>query len=109
MPTYDFRCPKCSHHFEAVLPFGSKTRPLCPQCRHTKTEKLIAPPAIHFKGTGFFKTDSQKVRPSATSLPSGERPSEGKEEKKKEKTKGTEPAKKELTGEGTATKKKEEA
>lgn len=60
MPTYDFRCPKCSHHFEVALPFGSKVRPICPKCRHGKTEKLIAPPAIHFKGTGFFKTDSQK-------------------------------------------------
>lgn len=60
MPTYDFRCPKCSHHFEVFLPFGSKVRPPCPQCRHAKTEKLISSPAIHFKGTGFFKTDSRK-------------------------------------------------
>ncbi|MDD5041891.1 MAG: zinc ribbon domain-containing protein [Candidatus Peribacteraceae bacterium] len=60
MPTYDFRCPKCSHHFEVNLPFGSKEHPLCPKCKHRKTEKLIAPPAIHFKGTGFFKTDSRK-------------------------------------------------
>jgi len=60
MPTYDFRCPKCSHRFEASLPFGSALRPLCPKCRHAKTEKLITPPAIHFKGTGFFKTDSRK-------------------------------------------------
>lgn len=61
MPTYDFRCSKCSHHFEVILPFGSTKRPLCPRCRHAKTEKLIAPPAIHFKGTGFFKTDNRKV------------------------------------------------
>jgi len=60
MPTYDFRCPKCSHHFEMNLPFGSKVRPLCPKCKHVKTVKVIVPPAIHFKGTGFFKTDSQK-------------------------------------------------
>ncbi|MDO8468914.1 MAG: zinc ribbon domain-containing protein [Candidatus Peribacter sp.] len=63
MPTYDFRCPKCSHHFEAILPFGSASRPLCPKCRHKKTEKLITPPAIHFKGTGFFVTDSRKKSP----------------------------------------------
>lgn len=60
MPTYDFRCQKCSHHFEVNLPFGSKERPPCPRCRHHKTEKLISPPAIHFKGEGFFKTDSRK-------------------------------------------------
>ena len=60
MPTYDFRCPKCSHRFEVNLPFGSKEHPLCPLCKHRKTEKVIAPPAIHFKGTGFFVTDSRK-------------------------------------------------
>lgn len=64
MPTYDFRCPKCSHHFEAILPFGSKTRPLCPKCRNAKTEKLITPPTIHFRGTGFFKTDNRSKSPS---------------------------------------------
>ncbi|MDD5103399.1 MAG: zinc ribbon domain-containing protein [Candidatus Peribacteraceae bacterium] len=95
MPTYDFRCPKCSHHFEVNLPFGSKKHPLCPQCKHPQTEKLITPPTIHFKGTGFFKTDSQNIRPSTGSLPSGKEPREGKEEKKEETTKGTDPAKKE--------------
>ncbi|OIO54597.1 hypothetical protein AUJ46_02765 [Candidatus Peregrinibacteria bacterium CG1_02_54_53] len=63
MPTYDFRCLKCSHVFEAVLSFGGKQRPACPACKNAKTEKLIAPPAIHFKGTGFFKTDSRKPSP----------------------------------------------
>lgn len=60
MPTYDFTCSTCSSRFEALLPFGGKKRPPCPKCGSRKTEKLITPPTIHFKGTGFFKTDNCK-------------------------------------------------
>ena len=76
MPTYDFRCPKCSHHFEANLPFGSNVRPLCPKCRHAKTEKLITPPAIHFKGSGFFKTDSRITAGKKPEEPPPHKPSD---------------------------------
>ncbi len=58
MPLFDFRCQKCSHTFEFNRPFGSKEVPVCPECGHKKAEKLISPPAIHFKGSGFYKTDS---------------------------------------------------
>jgi len=60
MPTYDFTCSACSSTFEASLPFGSKSKPACPSCGSKKAEKQITPPAIHFKGSGFFVTDSQK-------------------------------------------------
>ncbi len=83
MPTYDFRCPKCSHHFEVNLPFGSKVHPLCPKCRHAKTEKLIAPPAIHFKGSGFFKTDSRS-KPTPDKKPEKAKPEQKKTETPKQ-------------------------
>lgn len=57
MPTYHFRCPQCQKEIEMKLPFGSAERPACPDCK-TPTEKYIVPPAIQFKGTGFYKTDS---------------------------------------------------
>jgi putative FmdB family regulatory protein len=102
MPIYTFVCQKCSHPFEVTLPFGSKKRPRCPRCGSAKTEKLIVPPAIHFKGSGFFKTDSQKSRPSATSLPTGET------ERGEKTTSEKGPAKKEMT-EGAKVEKKKEA
>lgn len=58
MPTFDFRCATCDHVFEFTRPFGSKTIPQCPNCGKKKTEKLISPPAVHFKGSGWYKTDS---------------------------------------------------
>ncbi|MFA6523633.1 MAG: zinc ribbon domain-containing protein [Candidatus Peribacteraceae bacterium] len=58
MPTFDFSCEKCSHVFEISRPFGKKVHPVCPSCGNKKTKKLISPPLIHFKGSGFYKTDS---------------------------------------------------
>jgi len=56
MPRYDFQCQECSYTFEEERPFEDDSTPPCPQCGK-ETEKLIAPPAIHFKGEGFFNTD----------------------------------------------------
>ncbi|OGJ56489.1 hypothetical protein A3D88_03880 [Candidatus Peribacteria bacterium RIFCSPHIGHO2_02_FULL_52_16] len=58
MPTFDFQCKKCEAVFEHSRPFGSKEHPACPKCRSKRTEKLFSPPAIHFKGGGFYKTDA---------------------------------------------------
>jgi len=63
MPRFDFQCSECSYTFEQELQFGSSELPPCPQCEGA-TEKLISPPTIHFKGDGFYKTDS-KPKPKA--------------------------------------------
>lgn len=61
MPTFDFQCRKCDHVFEHSRPFGSSELPVCPACGSKRTEKMIAPPAIHFKGAGWYKTDSRST------------------------------------------------
>ncbi len=61
MPTFDFRCTKCANVFEFNRPFGSAVTPACPACKSKKTEKLMSPPAIQFKGSGWYKTDSRKA------------------------------------------------
>jgi putative FmdB family regulatory protein len=66
MPTFDFQCEKCGAVFEFSRPFGSKTMPACSNCGGKKTEKLLTPPAVHFKGAGWYKTDStQSTAPAA--------------------------------------------
>jgi len=57
MPTFDFECQACGNVFEATIPFGARAFPRCTKCGG-KTRKRIAPPTIHFKGSGFYKTDS---------------------------------------------------
>ncbi len=59
MPTFDFQCAKCKNVFEFNRPFGSKANPACPNCASKKTEKLLSVPAIAFKGSGWYKTDSR--------------------------------------------------
>jgi putative FmdB family regulatory protein len=88
MPTFDFRCKKCSGVFEEKIPFGSKKLPPCPSCNAKATEKLMTPPmGIHFKGSGFYKTDSSGRKPSSkpaleqspAAAPTSEKPDPGAE------------------------------
>ncbi|MDO8649036.1 MAG: zinc ribbon domain-containing protein [Candidatus Peregrinibacteria bacterium] len=82
MPTFDFQCGKCKNVFPFSRPFGSKTKPACPKCKSKRTEKLIAPPAIHFRGQGFYRTDSATA---SSTPPKKEAPKE--KAKPKEETK----------------------
>ena len=84
MPTFDFQCKKCEAVFEHSRPFGSKEHPACPKCRSKRTEKLFSPPAIHFKGGGFYKTDAA---PSKKSIEKSPEKTEPKKEKPKEEKK----------------------
>ena len=59
MPTYTFHCDACDVSSEQMLPLGTKTTPPCPSCSGI-TRKIIKPPMVHFKGSGFYKTDSSK-------------------------------------------------
>ncbi|MFH1669980.1 MAG: zinc ribbon domain-containing protein [Patescibacteria group bacterium] len=77
MPRYDFQCTACSYTFEEERPFGEGQTPACPQC-DKETDKLIAPPAIHFKGDGFYNTDNAKKPPKPKPFDSAQ----GKEDKK---------------------------
>jgi len=80
MPTFDFQCRACQHVFECTRPFGSTVSPACPTCSSKRVEKLIAPPAVHFKGSGWYKTDSRGGARSAHADDAS--PAKKKEEKK---------------------------
>jgi putative FmdB family regulatory protein len=60
MPTFHFACLGCKAEFDMKLPFGSKDMPACPTCLKKDVQKIIKPPVISFKGTGFYKTDSRQ-------------------------------------------------
>lgn len=68
MPNYEFRCQSCSKQFLKSLPFGSKELPGCPICKGA-TKRLISSPTVHFKGGGFYKTDSAKKSETKQSEP----------------------------------------
>ncbi len=47
MPIYVFKCQKCNHEFEKLLPVGKKAS--CPECHSCKVEKLITATITHSK------------------------------------------------------------
>ncbi|PIZ74515.1 FmdB family transcriptional regulator [Candidatus Peregrinibacteria bacterium CG_4_10_14_0_2_um_filter_43_11] len=59
MPNYHFKCLKCGHEFQKLLPAGHPSEK-CLECGHPKVKKLLTAPGIQFKGSGFYKNDSKK-------------------------------------------------
>lgn len=66
MPTYEYECMQCGHHFELFQKITDKHLDKCPKCNH-KLRRLIGSGAgIIFKGKGFYATDYRKKTPPAT-------------------------------------------
>lgn len=59
VPIYDYRCDACGHAFSAVQSYTDATLDTCPQCG-ARPRKLLSSPAIVFKGSGWYKTDSRR-------------------------------------------------
>jgi len=58
MPTYEYECGACGHHFEEFQQMSDKPLKVCPACRKRKLRRLIGSgAAVLFKGSGFYQTD----------------------------------------------------
>lgn len=57
MPTYDYRCTECGHHFEVFHGIRDKTVQLCPKCGSKARRVPSGGAGLIFKGTGFYITD----------------------------------------------------
>ena len=59
MPLYQYQCTK-GHSYEKQQPFGSPVEHPCEasRCKAMAKRVLIAP-QVHFKGSGWYKTDSR--------------------------------------------------
>ena len=56
MPLYEYKCLKCGRHTEKIESLSGPHLKKCPHCRG-HVERLIAAPAIQFKGAGWYVTD----------------------------------------------------
>lgn len=87
MPTYEYECLKCGHHFELFQMISEKPRKRCPKCRGKVRRLLGTGAGIIFKGSGFYATDYKKPekRPAGESKDSsGEKQESKAAEKSKE-------------------------
>jgi putative FmdB family regulatory protein len=83
MPTYEYQCKTCGHHFERVQRFSDAPLTECPQCSG-EIRRVIHPAGIVFKGSGWYITDSRKGSGDSASIPKGESKGESKGETKSE-------------------------
>ncbi|MGH2640975.1 MAG: FmdB family zinc ribbon protein [Actinomycetota bacterium] len=75
MPTYEYTCRDCGHTFDIVQSMWDESLTMCPECGGS-LRKVFAPPAISFKGSGFYATDhGKKSKSSAESRSDGEKKS----------------------------------
>lgn len=57
MPTYEYECDTCHHHFEVTQGYGDPQPEKCPECQGTSLHRVYSCAGIIFKGKGFYCTD----------------------------------------------------
>ena len=85
MPIYDYRCDHCGHAFSQVQSFKDQAAEKCPNCGK-RPRRLFSAPALLFKGSGWYKTDSRGAdkSESKSDSPKSETKTETKTETKSE-------------------------
>ena len=56
MPLYEFKCSKCGSVFEVIQKVDEPPLKKCLKCG-SSLQKLLSPPALQFKGSGWYVTD----------------------------------------------------
>lgn len=75
MPTYEYECRACSHHFEKFQSMSEAPVSVCPACGGAVKRVIGGGTGVIFKGSGFYVTDSKKAsNPASSSLAPKESP-----------------------------------
>ena len=67
MPTYEYACSNCDTTHEVQQRMSDPTLTECPTCHEPTLRKLFSGVGIHFKGSGFYRTDSRDAKGSSSS------------------------------------------
>ena len=57
MPTYEYDCQRCGHHFEQFQRITEQPLKRCPKCKGKVQRRIGTGAGIIFKGSGFYATD----------------------------------------------------
>lgn len=79
MPLYEYICHRCGKRFEALQKFSDEPLKTHEECGGD-AERVLSPPALQFKGSGWYVTDYAKRSSSGN----GSSKSDGKTETKTE-------------------------
>ncbi len=85
MPLYEYKCLTCGSSLEVLQKVNEPRLKKCPKCRGL-LKKVLSPPALQFKGSGWYVTDyAQNKKPgkesNATKKPKSEKPAASKKKK----------------------------
>lgn len=83
MPIYEYECLTCGVTFEKRQSFSDESKANCPN-GHAETRRLLAAPAIVFKGSGFYINDSKASKSSVNGSASKSEKSDSSSETKSE-------------------------
>jgi putative FmdB family regulatory protein len=75
MPLYEYRCCRCNQTFEVMQKFSDAPLTIHRDCGG-EVERLLSPPALQFKGSGWYVTDY--ARNGGTTASNGSEKTEGK-------------------------------
>jgi putative FmdB family regulatory protein len=67
MPLYDYDCAACGRRFEVIHGVHADGPATCPLCGKGPVRKAFAPPAIHFKGSGWAKKERRAAGTKSSS------------------------------------------
>jgi putative FmdB family regulatory protein len=81
MPTYEYVCQSCGRHVDVFQRFIEDALTTCEVCGGS-LRKVFHPAGIHFKGSGFYATDSRRSSKTSSGDKEGDRKSEKGEKKK---------------------------
>jgi putative FmdB family regulatory protein len=106
MPTYEYVCSKCKHHFEKIQRMSDKTLTVCPRelCPRKPWGKgkikrqMSAGAGLIFKGSGFYITDYRSEGYKEAAKKDSTAASAGKTDQGKKDTKTTESKGEKATG-----------
>jgi putative FmdB family regulatory protein len=77
MPLYDYRCTSCGREVEVMHSIHDQGPETCAACGGTM-HKVLSPPAIHFKGSGWAKKDAaSKAKPKSSTPTAGKEAAAG--------------------------------
>lgn len=92
MPLYEYQCAKCGKRTEKLEPVSGPHLKKCPLCGG-KVERLLAAPALQFKGSGWYVTDYAGKSSGKEASPPDGPPADAKEATAKDAASKEKPAK----------------